>query len=214
MQATFWDSPYFYWPIYQPHGFCRTAQLTLSKFSAKSAIRRSFDIDEGLTKIVDMDRGYIKTRYVCDNGKELIYYTTHMSAYSSDPSTALNQTEKLANDMAQEYASGNYCICGADFNKDVTLGTSIFNEGVSAGESSFPVRYLEGTGISLINCVDNAHPVATCRSAGVNFDECDDFKAIDGFLASDNIEIVSKNVIDENFKNSDHNPVQITFRLR
>lgn len=215
--AMFWDSPYLFWPPYQPHGFCRTCMMTLSKFKASSAIRRSFDIDDGVTKIADMDRGYTATRYPTTNGKELVYYTTHMSAYSSDPSTALKQTEKLVSDMASEKAKGNYCICGADFNKDVTVGTSIYNKGVSAGESGFPVRYLEGTGISLVNCFNPSKPVPTCRDAGVNYDQCNDvshFSFIDGFLVSDNIEITSKNVIDENFSFSDHNPVQMTFKLR
>ena len=37
---------------------------------------------------------------------------------------------------------------------------------------------------------------------------------IDGFLLSPNVKEISIHVIDENFENSDHNPVYMEFALR
>ena len=40
------------------------------------------------------------------------------------------------------------------------------------------------------------------------------YHVIDGFIISPNIEKLSINVIDEDFQNSDHNPIYMTFSLK
>jgi exonuclease III len=37
---------------------------------------------------------------------------------------------------------------------------------------------------------------------------------IDGFIVSPNVEVLSVQTIDLDFKNSDHNPVKLTFALK
>ncbi len=56
--------------------------------------------------------------------------------------------------------------------------------------------------------------VPTNRTAGIPYDKDVNFTAIiDGFIVSDNINVVAKNGSDLQFKYSDHNPTTIEFKL-
>ena len=65
---------------------------------------------------------------------------------------------------------------------------------------------------------DDSKP--TCRSNQKTYNDEDaaahnwQYHVIDGFIISPNIEKISVNVIDEDFQNSDHNPVFMTFMLK
>ena len=54
----------------------------------------------------------------------------------------------------------------------------------------------------------------TTRNADIPYDPEESLcLTIDGFIISDNIELVSYSTVDTQFAWSDHNPVQLTFRL-
>ena len=56
---------------------------------------------------------------------------------------------------------------------------------------------------------------ATCRGADIPYEKGVNYSTvIDGFLYSDNVELVSETVVDTEYAYSDHNPVKITFRLK
>ena len=95
----------------------------LSKFNIESGLRHSLPIENGFMKFVDLDRCYSVSRITVENGKELVLYTLHLSAYTSDGTIATDQLKMLISDMQAEYEKGNYCIAGGDFNKDL-LGDS------------------------------------------------------------------------------------------
>lgn len=69
-----------------------------------------------------------------ENGRELVLYNLHLSAYTSDGTIATEQLEMLCADMLAEYENGNYCVAGGDFNKDL-LGNSAEIFGVAGGEN-------------------------------------------------------------------------------
>lgn len=77
------DSPYLFYPITKPHGKSYAGMLTLSKFNVESGLRRSLPIENGFMKFVDLDRCYSVSRITVENGKELVLYTLHLSAYTS-----------------------------------------------------------------------------------------------------------------------------------
>jgi hypothetical protein len=54
---------------------------------------------------------------------------------------------------------------------------------------------------------------ATCRDAGRPYDGTNDRWVMDGFIYSDNVEVVYCQTLDLDFAYSDHNPVVLTFRL-
>lgn len=212
-----YDSPYLFYPFAEPHGKSVSGLLTISDFEIKSAVRRSLPVQEDLAKLVDLDRCYTVSRLNTDNVKELVLINFHLSAYTTDPTIANQQLEMLYEDIRTEYAAGNYVICGGDFNKDL-LGDSSLYFGVSAEDlswaQSFPFDSLP-EGFTLVAPFDEASPVPSCRNADAPWNPESVFQiTIDGFIVSDNIEVVSSHVVDTDFSYSDHNPVQMEFRLK
>ena len=76
--------------------------MTLSRHPISSAVRRSLPIETGIMKLVDLDRCYSVSRVPMENGRELVLYNLHLSAYTSDGTIA---TEQLANAL-RRYAGG------------------------------------------------------------------------------------------------------------
>ena len=216
--ATNFDSAYLFYPFTKPHGKSLSGLLTLSKFDIRSSTRRSLPVEDSVMKIVDLDRCYSVSTLPTDNGKELVLYTVHLSAYTSDGTIATKQLEMLVSDMKAQYDKGNYVICGGDFNKDLLLDSgAIF--GVSGEEytwaQAFPTDILSGTGLSLVAPIDENNPVATCRNTDEVYKEEGQFNVtLDGFIVSDNVEVSNSSVIDTKFMYSDHNPVYMNFTLK
>lgn len=118
-----YDSPYLFYPLDQPHGKSVSGLLTLSSFGITEARRVELPIEAGVMKLVDLDRCYSVHRIPAADGRELVLYNVHLSAYTSDGTIAVEQLELLRTDMQAEYEKGNWCIAGGDFNKDL-LGQS------------------------------------------------------------------------------------------
>ena len=192
--------PYLFYPLINPHGANQSGILTLSRHPISSAVRRSLPIETSVMKLVDLDRCYSVSRVPMENGRELVLYNLHLSAYTSDGTIATEQLQMLCADMLAEYENGNYCVAGGDFNKDL-LGNSAEIFGVAGGENDTWAQPIpEGTipdGLSLVVPFDPEHPVATCRTANEPYNEETTFRVtVDGFLVSDNVEAVSADVVD------------------
>ena len=54
-----------------------------------------------------------------DNGKYLVIFQLHMSAYGNSDKIRKGQIRMLSADMKKEYEAGNYVLCGGDFNHDL-----------------------------------------------------------------------------------------------
>lgn len=211
-----YDSPYLFYPITEPHGKSKAGLLTLSNYAVESSLRRSLPIQTDVAKLLDLDRCYVVNRIPTDNGKELVLINFHLSAYTTDPTIADQQLEMIFDDICAEYAKGNYVICGGDFNKDL-LGDSSAVFGVSKENFSwarnFPFESIP-EGFSLIGPLDEDNPVPSCRNADSPWNPETNFQVtLDGFLISGNVKVKSSNVVDTQFKYSDHNPVQLDFIL-
>ena len=211
-----YDSPFLFYPIFQPHGSSRSGLMTFSSFDVKSAERVELPIETGLTKFLDLDRCYSKNRIKCEDGKDLVLYNFHLSAYTSDGKIATEQLKLLLNDVESEYSKGNYCIAGGDFNKDI-LGDSSVYFGKSDIEYTWaqpiPEGTLDGYHVTLVAPLDKDDPVPTCRNADGPYKEGQYVLTIDGFIVTDNVTVVSSDVINTEFAYSDHNPVTMTFKL-
>lgn len=217
LYAQNYDSPYLFYPITLPHGKSVSGIMTLSRFQIESATRRTLPVESGVMKLLDLDRCYSVTKIMTDTGKYLCLYNIHLSAYSSDGKIAERQLEVLFSDMSGEYAKGNYIVCGGDFNKDL-LGNSSEIFGVSGEEftwaQSFPFDMLP-RGFALVAPFDEEKPVPSCRNADSEYAPGESFViTIDGFIVSANVEVISAEVEDLGFLNSDHNPVKMSFSLK
>lgn len=212
-----YHSAFLMYPLTQPHGASKSGLLTLSNTKITSALRRSLPIATDVAKIVDLDRCYSVSRLNTDNGKELVAYNIHASAYINDPKILENQFKMLFKDMEKEYKKGNYVICGGDFNHDFT-GDSVKklnpdNKEEFAWASPFPDEMLP-EGINKNTNYSDHKVTATTRNADIPYSKKSFTVILDGFLTSDNITVKFLQNIDTAFKYSDHNPVVMKFELK
>ncbi len=203
-----YNSPYFLYPFNEPIGANKSGLLSFSRYNITSSIRRSLPIEESFNKFIDLDRAYTRSIIEAVDGKKLVLYNVHLSAYTSDGSIANKQLKMLSEDMKSQYDKGNYIIAAGDFNKDL-LGDSSkyfersegeFNWAAPFDSSLLPSGFLSHTGSN----------VPTCRNADSPFrgDGTDFVLSVDGIIVSDNIKVISCDTVDTGFKFSDHNPVK------
>ena len=220
MSSTFavnYHSAFLFYPFYQPHGASNSGILTLSDVQITSALRRSLPISESLAKLLDLDRCYSINRISADNGKELVLFNTHLSAYGTDGTLHQQQLSKMFGDMKAEYDKGNYVVCGGDYNHDF-LGNSkeIFNEEVPEEYSwaaPFPDELIPEH-FSKATDFASGITVPSCRNCDKPYGPDCFTVTVDGFIVSDNVEITYVDVVDNQFTYSDHNPVELRFKLK
>lgn len=210
------DSPYLYWPLIQPHGKTLAGIVTLSRYPVQSAVRRSLPIDQGISRVVDLDRCYSISELEVENGRRLYLINIHASAYSSEAATVPAQMEMLAADLERCYDGGrNYVIVGGDFNQDLPGDSALRLNGSTEEHSwarAFDRSYLPAS-FSVADYTQD-ELVPSCRNCDTGYVPDETFViSVDGFLVSDNIQVESVEVQDEGFLYTDHNPVLMRFEL-
>ena len=211
-----YDSPFLMYPLRHPHGASVSGLMTLSAMTVDSARRVELPIENSLMKLVDLDRCYSVHRIPVAGGGELVLYNLHLSAYTSDGTIAMEQLKLLLDDMQREYAAGNWCVAGGDFNKDL-LGDSSVYFGAAEQEYSWAQPIPEGVfdsyDVQLVAPLDENDPVPSCRNADGPYHDGQYVLTVDGFLVTPNVTVGDAAVLDTGFAYSDHNPVKMTFTL-
>ena len=211
-----YDSPFLFYPLTHPHGASKAGLMVFSKYGVSGAERVELPVENKLTKFLDLDRCYSKNRVPTENGKDLVLYNFHLSAYTSDGTIATEQLEILLAEMQNEYEKGNYCIAGGDFNKDLTGNSeAVFGVDLSQYTWAQPIddSLFDGLSIKKIVPFHEDTPVASCRNCDLPYVKGNAVLTVDGFLVSENVTVVDTNVIDKQFFSSDHNPVYLKFIL-
>ncbi len=208
-----YDSAYLFYPFHQPIGANRSGMMTFSRYNITSSTRRSLPIEESLYKFLDLDRAYSVSVTETENGRLLVVYNVHLSAYTSDGKIADEQLKMLAADMKAQYDNGNYVIAAGDFNKDMLGDSSKYferNEGDYTWAKPLDTSLLP----SELKSYSGTN-APTCRNADSPYraDGTDFVLSVDGILASDNIRVLSAETVDVGFAYSDHNPVHVEFVL-
>lgn len=215
---------YLLYPFNDPMGTTNAGILTLSKYAVESAVRRSFPLtDKFIDKLFDLDRCF-SVHYIPVDGsdKKLVMINLHMSAYDKGGTVRSKQLEMLNAVLKEEYEKGNYIVAGGDFNHCLIADNFDSEE---EALSHFPSRQLtpEWVKNSVLHeseLTDGFHiaadkDVATCRGADIPYEKGVNYMTtVDGFLYSDNVEMLSVNTLDTEYEFSDHNPVVMKFRLK
>lgn len=212
-----------FYPFNDPIGKTNAGILTLSRFKVESAVRRSFPITtKFLDKLFDLDRCFsVQYLPVAGSDKYLTLINLHMSAYDEGGSIRAKQLEMLNAVLKEEREKGNYVVAGGDFNHCLIAdGFDSDEAALSAFESNqltpdwvknsvlHERELAEGFKIAA-----NANK-ATCRGADIPYEAGVNFETvIDGFLYSDNVEVVTEETVYSDYAYSDHNPVKMTFKL-
>lgn len=212
-----YDSAYLFYPFNEPIGKSQSGIAFYSKYEITSALRRSLPISTSVTKILDLDRCYSVSRIPVDNGKELIIYSVHLSAYGNSDEIRTAQTGMLFEDMKAELYKGNYVVCGGDFNHDLKLSEED-TENCESWAYPFPrSRMPEGLSFAMDALTeDEFNSLADSnRNTDIPYTPGVSFTCIlDGFIISDNVEMTEYTVVDTGFTYADHQPVMMKFALK
>lgn len=212
-----YDSAFLFYPILEPHGKSRAGITLYSAFPIESAVRRSFPISTSFSKFFDLDRCYSVSRIPVENGKYLWLYAIHMSAYGNSDTIREGQIRMLCEDMAGEYAQGNYVICGGDFNHDLKALTDDGSERESWAYP-FPREELpEGFSFCLdsFSQEEREQMWNSARNADMEYAEGVTYTVtLDGFILSDNVVCEEYTHVKTGYLYSDHDPVILDFSLK
>ena len=208
-----YDSPFLFFPPWEPHGANKAGLVTYSKAQITDTMRRSLPISESFSKLVDLDRCYTISRIPLKEGKMLCLYNMHMSAYGSSDEIRAGQLAMLCEDMESDYREGNYVICGGDFNHNLRTGVE---ENAPEWAYPFPRESLpEGFRMAIDEAKD-VEDIAhnSCRNANEPYNEETTYTVtLDGFIISDNVIVNYYSHMDWGYEFSDHDPVIMQFML-
>lgn len=217
--AVNYHSPFLFYPFTQPHGISNSGLLTLSESPIASATRRSLPISDGLKKFLDLDRAYSINRIPVENGKELVILNTHTSAYGTDGDLQTQQMKKMFDDMKAEYDKGNYVIAGGDWNHDFTGDSKYKLNNATPKDldalswcAEFPVDLIPQGFSRVTDYASGLRP--STRNTDIPYSKDSFVVTLDGFIISDNVESTYVDVVDTGFQFSDHNPVEMRFKLK
>lgn len=108
-----YDSAFLFYPFTQPHGSSKSGLALFSKYSITDSLRRSFPVSTSFSKFFDLDRCYSISRVPVDNGKELVIFELHMSAYGNSDEIREGQINMLVSDMEKSTRQAiMFCVAG------------------------------------------------------------------------------------------------------
>ena len=227
-----YDSAFLFYPFTQPHGSSKSGIGLFSRYPVTSALRRSFPVSTSFTKFFDLDRCYSISRVSVDNGKELVIFALHMSAYGNSDAIREGQIAMLAADMQKEYEAGNYVLCGGDFNHDLKASADEENPETGKEDQSnsisdreyeswaypFPREELPehfSFCLDQLSKEERSNLWNSARNADMEYIPGETYTVtLDGFIISDNIECLSYENINTGYSYSDHDPVYVEFKLK
>ena len=202
----------------QMMGKVNSGIVTFSDFYQESAERHQ--LPGSFTwpvSLANLKRAMLISKYpIKDSDKYLVVINVHLSAYD-DGTMRLEEMEALKNIMKEEYDAGNYVIVGGDFNQtfpDAMIDNENYYYELKDSElwQAYPMENDWFIDNDFSFGVDITTP--TCRLLNQPYDSVNEdnnqYYVIDGFIISNNLNIVSVNTLDENFVYSDHNPVKLT----
>ena len=228
-----YDSAFLFYPFTQPHGKSKAGLALFSKYPITGSLRRSFPISTSFTKFFDLDRCYSISRVPVDNGKELVIFELHMSAYGNSDAIREGQIRMLSEDMQKEYEAGNYVICGGDFNHDLKAADTQSkasdasnNTQTDSGDSAEPESWAYPFPRSELPehfsfCLDQLSEDEknnlwnSARNAYMEYVPGETYTVtLDGFIISDNVECTKYENVNTGYSYSDHDPVYMEFQLK
>lgn len=198
-----------------PIGQVNSGIQTLSAYDATSTERIQLPIPfSGLVKTVNLKRCLLVSRIdLEDSDAQLVLINLHLEAFD-DGEGKTQQTQMLVNLMQQEYEKGNYVIAGGDFNQSFSnIDTSMYPV-VDADYWQPGLLDAQAFSDHFQLLMDPGAPSG--RSLDRPYDGSSDFQyyLIDGFIVSDNMEVLSMETMDLGFEHADHNPIQMQVRLK
>lgn len=207
------DHSWLPFPITKPVGKVQSGLATFSKYNTFESYRISLPTtDSIISNIFESKWAITKTIYETDLDGDLLVINVKLSPYNEGDFIREEQLHFLKSLLEEEYNKGNYVVVGGDYSHDLP------------GADSHSFRYTEEWPAWLKNIPDDYEienyswyidkKTPSFRSLADAYDMGRTFVAVtDGFLVSDNILVQEVETHDDNFQNSNHNPVSIQLKL-
>ena len=186
-----YDSAFLFYPFTQPHGSSKSGIGLFSKYPVTSALRRSLPISTSFSKFLDLDRCYSISRVPVDNGKELVIFALHMSAYGNSDAIREGHDLKASDGDEEEHESWAYPFP----RKALPEHFSFCIDALSEEERN--AMWNSARNADMAYVPDVTYTVT-----------------LDGFIVSDNIECLTYENVDTGYSYSDHDPVYMEFKLK
>ena len=198
-------------PLFQPwdhYGYVRGGLVSLSRFHPDTAQRIQLPGEfPWPTRLFQLDRCLLRQVFpTAFDGRNLIVYNLHLSAYDEDGQLRRQQTAALRELAVADYEAGHFVVAGGDWNQ-LPPGFNWFSLNPTVERTQLP----PALGFDLMPpgwkyAYDPA--TATVRNSDVPFDEAKNrFSVIDFFLISPNLRIRAVKGLGQRFAYSDHQPV-------
>ncbi|MCS6979171.1 MAG: hypothetical protein NZM15_03605 [Flavobacteriales bacterium] len=190
-------------PITQPYGRVVAGLMSLARHRPALATRIALKPDATWpTGLFMLDRCLLEWRFPVGNGKDLIVYNLHLSAYD-DGDVKQNQMDSLRQIFLREYAQGHYIIAGGDWNQNPPgYEPSSHNPHLKPTTSVPEIFPAEGWHWAFQTEVPTNRSLQEPYRPGHT-----PVNVIDFFLLSPNIKLLEVKGLDLGFQDSDHQPV-------
>lgn len=200
-----------------PLGKVNSGIYTSTKFNIEDAERYQMPIPFTFpTRLANLKRGFSVVYSNIENSdKKLVLINAHLDAYDKDNKGKIAQTKMLIEFMEREYAKGNYILLGADFNQELRdlMREEIEKTPAELWRAELFDKTLLTDKFKLY--YDTSRPSARLNNKPYEKGSKDTYEFfIDGYIASDNIEVLEVKTLAEDYTYSDHNPVKLRYRLK
>lgn len=196
-------------PPKSPLGRVKSGIITYSKFLPSEVDRYAFTGNYSWpTRTFMLKRCFMVNRYPVEGGREFILINTHNSAYD-DGSLRAAQLSQLADFAQDEYEKGNFVLIGGDWNQSPTGFKPAFDQPFDTLNVSYlPKDFLAGWHQVYEDSIPTNRRITAPYDRGTTLTTVIDF-----FVSSPNLTLYTVIPVDLYFRNSDHNPVFITFSV-
>lgn len=201
-------------PISKPHGQVLSGLTTISKYYIKESTRYDLPGKESfLVQLGELDRCIMVNKIPVKEGKDLVLVNAHLSAYDKGGKIRKEQLGFLSGFLENEYNKGSYVVVGGDWNQQIpgTHFTSFKTTQQKPNWLQDIPKDFKPKGFRW--AYDKEVP--TSRTMDITYKKGENLlSVIDGFLVSDNVDIIDVSGKDLEFRHTDHNPVTIKLMLK
>lgn len=204
-------------PIFQPwdhYGYVVGGLVSLSRYQPTSSSRHQLPGDHPWpTKLFQLDRCALRQVFPTANGKALVVYNVHLSAYDADGGIRQQQMEYLKEQLLADYAAGNYAIVGGDWNQ-LPPGFNWFSLNPTVKRTKLPFAISHDFMPPGWKYAYNPTTATVRNSAAPYVKDRTLRSVIDFYLLSPNLHIRTVKGLEQQFRYSDHQPVYVEVELR
>ncbi|MGY3765770.1 endonuclease/exonuclease/phosphatase family protein [Vagococcus vulneris] len=197
-----------------PIGRVESGVMTMTNYQIAEAKRLAMPTSfKWPVSTSNLKRALLETRIPIEgSSKELVVFNLHLDAYDNGAGK-IAQSKMLADTLEKEYDKGNYVIAGGDFNQ-IFEGSRVFPKQYKKGWKPGHINHSDLPSSFRFAFADNYPTVRVLNAPYTGSYETSQVYVVDGFVVSDNLSVSKTEVINTDFKYTDHHPVKINLEFK